>query len=117
MGIFFAKIKDESRIIRLPCKDPTLPCNEIDTAKYNLITFLPKSLLLQFTRLSNVVFLANIVLQSIPLISTISPISAISPLAFVLTLSMLREGYEDYVPNPPFRKGTKKTGKSTQERH
>lgn len=32
----------------------------------------------------------------IPLISPLSPLSAILPLIFVLTLSMAREGYEDY---------------------
>ncbi len=97
MGLLFAKVNDESRVIKLGSNNPNYCDNRIDTAKYSLITFLPKSVLLQFTRLSNVVFLANVVLQSIPIISTISPITAISPLAFVLSISLLREGYEDYV--------------------
>jgi hypothetical protein len=87
----------------------------VDTAKYNLITFLPKSILLQFLRLSNVVFLVNAVLQSIPIISSISPITAIGPLAFVLAVSLLREGYEDYVRRSSCRKDTGRTGKSTHE--
>jgi magnesium-transporting ATPase (P-type) len=108
MGLLFATISDESRVIKLRSRDRRHAGNKIDTAKYNLITFLPKSLLLQFTRLSNVVFLANAVLQAIPIISTITPITAISPLAFVLGISMLREGYEDYVPPSDIKKRHKK---------
>jgi len=67
--------------------------NKVDTAKYSILTFLPKSLLIQFFRLSNIVFLFNAVLQSISLISSLSPMTAIGPLAFVLGVSMLREGY------------------------
>ena len=36
------------------------------------------------------------ILQSIPTISPLNPMTAILPLMFVLTLSMSREGYEDY---------------------
>ena len=72
------------------------PSNYISTTKYNLITFLPFSLLLQFRRYANFYFLACAILQSIPIISPLSPLSAILPLAFVLSLSMAREGYEDY---------------------
>lgn len=97
MGVLFPKISDDSRTLVLHHKDARLAGNKIDTAKYSIATFLPKSLILQFTRLSNVVFLANAILQSIPIISTISPLTAIGPLAFVLSLSMIREGYEDYV--------------------
>lgn len=93
MGVLFPKINDESRVLKLNSREHRLRGNKIDTAKYSVVTFLPKSLLLQFTRLSNVVFLANAVLQAIPIISTISPLTAIGPLAFVLSLSMLREGY------------------------
>jgi len=35
-------------------------------------------------------------MQSIPLISPLTPFSAVAPLIFVIALSMLREGYEDY---------------------
>jgi phospholipid-transporting ATPase len=111
MGILFPKIADESRVLLLNTPQQDLRGNKIDTAKYSIATFLPKSLLLQFTRLSNVVFLANAVLQSIPIISTITPLTAIGPLAFVLSLSMLREGYEDYVLIVSLRNGTRKIGR------
>jgi hypothetical protein len=115
MGLIFPKVADESRRVRLGQPNEQSFGNRIDTAKYNLITFLPKSILLQFLRLSNVVFLVNAVLQSIPIISSISPITAIGPLAFVLAVSLLREGYEDYVRFPPRRKDTGRTGRSTPE--
>jgi hypothetical protein len=41
-------------------------------------------------------FLVIAILQSIPLISPLNPATAILPLIFVLTVSMLREGFEDY---------------------
>jgi hypothetical protein len=93
MGLVFPKIHDDNRKIQLGTPNKQYANNEIDTTKYNLLTFIPKSLLLQFTRLSNVIFLLNGFLQAIPIISSISPFSAIGPLAFVLAISMLREGY------------------------
>lgn len=111
MGLLFPKIADESRRIKLGEPNELFFNNKVDTAKYNLITFLPKSILLQFLRLSNIVFLVNAVLQSIPIISSLSPITAIGPLAFVLAVSLLREGYEDYVLLLQFRKGIKRIGK------
>ena len=53
--------------------------NEINTTKYNFITFLPKSLIIQL----------------IPIISPLSSITAIFPLIFVLGVSMLRDLIED----------------------
>lgn len=60
------------------------------------MTFLPKSLLLQFARYANIYFLCIAIIQSIPVLSPLSPFSAIAPLVFVLGLSMGREGWEDY---------------------
>ena len=40
--------------------------NLITTTKYNMFTFIPKSLLYQFCRLSNVYFLFTAIIQSIP---------------------------------------------------
>ena len=56
------------------------------------MTFLPKSLLLQFARYANIYFLCIAIIQSIPVLSPLSPFSAIAPLVFVLGLSMGREG-------------------------
>lgn len=70
--------------------------NKIRTTKYNLFSFLPKSLLYQFARFANVYFLITAVIQSIPYVSPLNPFSAILPLIFVLGVSMVREGAEDY---------------------
>lgn len=69
--------------------------NTIQLAKYNLVTFLPKALAFQFTRLANVYFLIIAVFQSIPLISPLTPVTAVGPLIFVLIASLIREGWED----------------------
>lgn len=69
--------------------------NQIDSSKYNLITYIPKSLLFQFSRMANIYFLMIAVLQLIPIISPLNPMTAVAPLCFVLFVSMLREGIED----------------------
>ena len=73
--------------------------NTITTTKYNLFTFIPKGLLYQFSRLSNVYFLFTAIIQSIPLISPLTSLTAIIPLIFVLGVSMIREAIEDLVRN------------------
>ena len=70
--------------------------NKIDTTKYNIFTFIPKALLLQFVRLANIYFLVCAILQCIPLISPLTPATAVVPLVFVLSVSIIREGIEDY---------------------
>ena len=69
--------------------------NTISTTKYNFITFLPKGLLYQFSRLANVYFLFITIIQSIPIISPLNSLTAIIPLIFVLGVSMIREFIED----------------------
>ena len=69
--------------------------NTINTTKYNIITFIPKSLLIQFARLPNIYFLSTAIIQSIPLISPLSSMTAIFPLIFVLSVSMIRDLIED----------------------
>ena len=69
--------------------------NRITTTKYNFFTFLPKGLLYQFSRLSNVYFLFTAIIQSMPIISPLTSLTAIVPLIFVLGISMIREFIED----------------------
>ena len=69
--------------------------NGISTTKYNFLTFIPKSLLIQFARLPNIYFLATAIIQSIPIISPLSSVTAIFPLIFVLSVSMIRDLIED----------------------
>ena len=76
-------------------KDLKFKSNKIDTKKYNIITFLPKSLLFQFIRPANIYFLIIAIIQCIPLISPLGPMSAVAPLIVVLSVSLIRELIED----------------------
>lgn len=69
--------------------------NRIRTAKYTFFTFFPKSLFIEFSHISNCYFLLIAILQCIPQISPLSPFSAIAPLTIVISLSLLREFFED----------------------
>ena len=71
--------------------------NYIRTTKFTALTFLPLCLFQQFKRLANIYFLLMAILQSISIISPLNPITAILPLVFVIAVSMLREGIEDYM--------------------
>ena len=70
--------------------------NFIITSKYNIISFWPLAILLQFKRYANIYFLLIAIIQSIPIISPLSPFSSWAPLCFVLFVSLVREGIEDF---------------------
>ena len=70
--------------------------NKISTTKYNPFTFIPKALILQFVRLANIYFLVCAILQCIPIISPLTPATAVVPFIIVLSVSIIREGIEDY---------------------
>ena len=70
--------------------------NQIVTAKYNFLTFLPKALFYQFKRVSTIYFVIIAILNMIPAISPLYSGSSLIPIVIVLTVSLIREGYEDY---------------------
>jgi hypothetical protein len=59
------------------------------------VTFLPRSLYEQFTRLGNVYFTLVAVLSTTDL-SPVSPITCILPLAMVIGISLIKEAVEDH---------------------
>jgi hypothetical protein len=66
--------------------------NVIHTAKYNVLTFLPKNLFYQFSKLSNTYFLLITFLdwninKKVP--------TMVFPLSFVIFISMLKDIFED----------------------
>ena len=69
--------------------------NQVTTAKYTLVTFLPINLTSQFSRLANVYFLVISCLQLFTPLSPTSRYSTAAPFAFVLLLNMIRELFED----------------------
>lgn len=97
--------------------------NKVDTTKYNLFTFLPKALLIQYLRPETIYYLFFIIVENIPLITPLIPVSTIVPYSIVLSICIFREGLEDYFrykydkalnnePTTVFRKGKWKSTKS-----
>ena len=71
------------------------PDNYVSTTKYNVVTFLPRSLFEQFLRVANLYFLLAAVL-SLTSLAPFTPPSLIVPLVFVVGTSMVKEAVEDW---------------------
>lgn len=69
--------------------------NMIRSSRYTLWNFLPRQLFAQFSKLANFYFLCVSILQMIPGLSTTGSYTTIIPLTFFVTLSMVKEGYDD----------------------
>ncbi|XP_022213431.1 probable phospholipid-transporting ATPase IM isoform X10 [Drosophila obscura] len=91
--------KENERRIRANDKEFNLQYkyhnNYIKTSKYSVFTFLPFNLLEQFQRLANFYFLCLLVLQLIPAISSLTPVTTAIPLIGVLTLTAVKDAYDD----------------------
>jgi len=70
--------------------------NHVSTAKYNVVTFLPKFLFEQFSKFANIFFLFTSALQQIPGLSPTNKYTTIGPLIVVLMVSAGKELVEDY---------------------
>ena len=70
--------------------------NRISTAKYNLLTFLPKFLFEQFRRYANIFFLCIGLLQQIPNVSPTGRFVTIVPFTVILCLTAIKELIEDF---------------------
>lgn len=71
------------------------PNNKVTTTKYNIITWVPKSLLMQFRRAANIYFLIISVLTFMEF-SPKQPGSMIGTFIFVLVCTMIKELIEDW---------------------
>ena len=69
--------------------------NRVRTTRYSLLSWIPLSLLYQFRRVANIYFLVISVLTLLPF-SPKSPASMIGTFSFVLVLTIIKEGFEDY---------------------
>ena len=75
---------------------PTSFCsNKIKTTKYNIFTFLPLSILFQFTNYSNIYFLIVAIIFSIKTISPQNTTVALIPFICVILLGVLVELFEE----------------------
>ncbi|XP_042236213.1 LOW QUALITY PROTEIN: phospholipid-transporting ATPase IF-like [Homarus americanus] len=70
--------------------------NKIKTAKYSIVTFLPKNLLEQFRRIANFYFLCVAVIQ-LSINSPVSPLTSVLPLVLVICVTAVKQGYEDWL--------------------
>ncbi|KAH6832403.1 aminophospholipid ATPase 1 [Perilla frutescens var. hirtella] len=70
--------------------------NEIRTSKYTLLNFLPKNLFIQFHRVAYLYFLAIAALNQLPPLAVFGRTVSLFPLLFVLTVTAVKDGYEDW---------------------
>lgn len=70
--------------------------NIIRSSRYNVFNFLPRQIFAQFSKLANFYFLIVSVLQMIPGLSTTGTYTTIIPLLFFVSISMAKEGYDDF---------------------
>ena len=70
--------------------------NNVKTAKYTLVNFLPKNLYSQFHRVANFYFLFLIVLQAIPAVSNWNAGVAAIPLIVICGVTALKDAIEDW---------------------
>jgi phospholipid-translocating ATPase len=70
--------------------------NRTRTSKYTLLTFVPKNLFYQFSRLANVYFLGMAILQLLPYFGINSPVLTLLPICSVLVISAVKDAFEDY---------------------
>jgi phospholipid-translocating ATPase len=70
--------------------------NNIDNTKYNFLTFIPVVLFNQFKFFFNLFFLLICLSQFIPPLKVGFLFTYISPLAFVLTVTLMKEAWDDF---------------------
>lgn len=70
--------------------------NSITSSKYNIYTFLPKQLRAQFSKVANCYFMVVAIMQMIPSWSTTGKFTTIVPLLIFISISIAREGFDDW---------------------
>ena len=96
--VVFFNVSDDNKI---PYKDKNLyqtqkfTTNYISTTKYNIIDFLPKVLILELSKISNIYFICIMALNMVPAIQIYPIISTLSPILFIFTLAIVKEAIEN----------------------
>lgn len=70
--------------------------NNVRSTRYTAWNFLPRQLVAQFSKLANFYFLTVSILQMIPGLSTTGTYTTIIPLLVFISISMAKEGYDDF---------------------
>jgi phospholipid-translocating ATPase len=71
------------------------PSNAISNTKYNLLSFVPKNLMEQFSRAMNKYFLLIACLQLVKEITPVNPLTTWLPLAVIFGVTAVKEGWDD----------------------
>jgi len=92
--------ENKSRVLIMGKSENDLADNAVYTSKYTLFSFLPIALREQFRRVANVYFLVMGGIMAIGYYtdafdSAITPWTTLGPLAFVVSVSLLQEGFAD----------------------
>ncbi|XP_014664546.1 PREDICTED: probable phospholipid-transporting ATPase IF isoform X3 [Priapulus caudatus] len=77
--------------------DQKFPNNRIISSKYTAWNFIPKNLFEQFRRIANFYFLCIGIIQLFLEDTPVSPATSILPLIFVVSVTAVKQGYEDYL--------------------
>ncbi|KAG8445141.1 hypothetical protein GDO86_010055 [Hymenochirus boettgeri] len=70
--------------------------NRIISSKYTILNFIPKNLFEQFRRIANFYFLIIFLVQ-LMIDTPTSPVTSGLPLFFVITVTAIKQGYEDWL--------------------
>ncbi|XP_068137185.1 phospholipid-transporting ATPase IF isoform X3 [Hyperolius riggenbachi] len=85
---------------RFPQHSPYVPQkfadNRIISSKYTVLNFVPKNLFEQFRRIANFYFLIIFLVQ-LMIDTPTSPVTSGLPLFFVITVTAIKQGYEDWL--------------------
>lgn len=76
--------------------NPIYPDNRVISSKYTLWNFIPKNLFEQFQRIANIYFLIVGAIQFL-IDSPVSPATSVLPLVFVVAVTTVKQGYEDWL--------------------
>ncbi|KAG8232436.1 hypothetical protein J437_LFUL012866 [Ladona fulva] len=79
-----------------PCKSRVFCDNRVVSYKYTLWSFIPRNLFEQFRRIANFYFLCITIIQ-LTIDSPVSATTSILPLAFVISVTAVKQGYEDWL--------------------
>ena len=80
----------------MPRSDENATNNTVSTSKYTLLSFIPKNLFEFFRVVANCYFLLISILQVGTDLSPTNPYTTVTPLTFVLIITMVKQGMEDY---------------------
>ena len=70
--------------------------NQLNNQKYNVFSFVPKVLYNEFKFFFNMFFLVIALTQFVPILKVGFLFTYIAPLAFVLTVTMIKEAFDDF---------------------